>query len=70
MPRMKLVIPEINFAPKAGQKREITCDYGTTFVKKITMTTTGHFLYFGMVFEGQNIIVCTLLSSAQIIGQY
>ena len=35
MPRMKLVIPEIDSAPKAGQKREITCNYGTTFVKKI-----------------------------------
>ena len=25
MPRMKLVIPEMDSAPKAGQKREITC---------------------------------------------
>ena len=27
MPRMKLVIPEMDIAPKAGQKREITCNY-------------------------------------------
>ena len=35
MPKMKLVIPEMDSALKAGQKREITCNYWTTFVKVI-----------------------------------
>ena len=35
MPGMKLVIPEMDSAPKAGQKREITCNYWTIFVKVV-----------------------------------
>ena len=32
--KVKLVIPEIDSAPKAGQKRrEMTCNYWTNFVK-------------------------------------
>ena len=35
MPRMKLVIPEMGSAPKAGQKREIICNYWTAFVEVV-----------------------------------
>ena len=59
MPRMKVMIPEMDSAPKAGQKREITCNYWTTFCKSciLTMIITGHFFYFDMVFEGHIIRV-------------
>ena len=45
MPRMKLVIPEMDSAPKAGQRREITSNCCI-----FTMTTTGHFflLWYGV----------------------
>ena len=49
MPRMKLVIPEIDSAPKAGQKRKITCNDWTTFGKVV-----GVYFYY----DNYNFLLC------------
>ena len=53
MPRMKLVTPEMDSSPKAGQKREITIGP--------LLTTTDHLFYIGMVIEGHIIRVVRFL---------